>query len=404
MKISIKAKNAILLGTLCSTSYLAVYVARNILGAVTPKMTAEAFSLDYIGKITAIYLLSYAFGQLINGSIGDFIKAKYMISIGLLSAGLANFMFVQLSDHPGISMIAFGWTGFSLSMIYGPMTKMVAESTDLIYATRCSLGYTFASFFGSPLAGLVATFASWQTTFNISSVMLIIMATICFACFSAFEKRGIVKYGTTEKGKERQKKDYKKLFKRNIVKFSGVAMLTGIIRTSFVGFLTAYFCDYLKYSENHSATIFSIATFIISFTTFIAIFAYEKLKRNVHICILIFFSVSAVFFFAAYFITSPIVNIALIIIAIMASNASSTMLWSVYCPSLRDTGLVSGITGFLDFLSYVSAACASLLISQIVEIVSWQNIVFIMSALMAVGAIICIPHFINKNKKTPAKF
>ena len=69
MKISAKARNAIFLGTLCSVSYLAVYIARNILGAVTPKMTADSFTLDYIGEITAVYLLAYAFGQLINGTI-----------------------------------------------------------------------------------------------------------------------------------------------------------------------------------------------------------------------------------------------------------------------------------------------------------------------------------------------
>lgn len=31
-------RNAVYIGSLCSVSYLAVYVARNILGAVTPQM------------------------------------------------------------------------------------------------------------------------------------------------------------------------------------------------------------------------------------------------------------------------------------------------------------------------------------------------------------------------------
>ena len=106
MKISTKARNAICLGTLCSVAYLAVYIARNILGAVTPKMTADAFSLDYIGDITAIYLLAYACGQLINGTIGDWIKAKYMICIGLLSAGIANIIFVRIAAYPGLRRIA----------------------------------------------------------------------------------------------------------------------------------------------------------------------------------------------------------------------------------------------------------------------------------------------------------
>ena len=400
MKISTKARNAICLGTLCSVAYLAVYIARNILGTVTPKMTADAFSLDYIGDITAIYLLAYACGQLINGTIGDWIKAKYMICIGLLSAGIANIIFVRIAAYPSVAMAAYAWTGFSLSMIYGPMTKMVAESTDLIYATRCSIGYTFASFFGSPVAGLLATFLSWQATFNISSGLLVMMAIVAFLCFTAFEKKGIVKYRTAAKGADRPKKDYKGLLQRNIIQFSGISMLTGIIRTAFVGFLSTYFYDYLKYSESQSASIFSVATLIISFTTFIAIFIYERMGRNIHLSTLIFFCVAAVFFCITCIITNPIANIAAIIIAIMASNAATTMLWSVYCPSLCDTGLVSGITGFLDFLSYAAAALASLLIPHLVELIHWRSIILVMAGLMTVGAVICVPHSVGKRCKT----
>ncbi len=396
MKISTKAKNALFLGTLCSISYLAVYIARNILGAVTPKMTADSFSLDYIGDITAVYLLAYAIGQLINGSIGDWIKAKYMISVGLLSAGLANFVFVQIAEYPGVAMIAYAWTGFSLSMIYGPMTKMVAESTDLIYATRCSVGYTFASFFGSPAAGLIATFLSWQATFNVSSGILVLMALVCFLFFTLFEKKGIVKYGTSAKDGDRPKKDYKGLLKRSILKFAGISILTGIIRTAFVSFLSTYFYDSLHYSENESASLFSVATLIISFTTFIAIFVYERLGRNMHISALLFFAVSAVFFCLTCFVPHPIANIAMLVIAIMASNAAATMLWSVYCPSLRDTGLVSGITGFLDFLSYSSAALASLLLSRLIGVIEWRWILLIMVGLMTLGVILCLPHFLKK--------
>lgn len=398
MKISQKARNAIFLGTLCSVSYLAVYIARNILGAVTPKMTADGFSLEYIGKVTAIYLLSYALGQLINGSLGDWIKAKYMISFGLLSAGIANFLFVQLSGLPNIAMIAYAWTGFSLSMIYGPMTKVVAESTELIYATRCSLGYTFASFFGSPMAGLLATFLSWQATFNVSSIVLVAMALISFTFFCIFEKKGIVRYPERKEG-EKHKKDYKGLFKRHIIKFASISMITGVIRTSLVAFLTTYFVEYLGYSTTESTSIFSTATLIISFTTFIAVFVYERLKRNMHLCPLLFFSVAALCFGSMYFITHPVVNIVVMVVGIMASNASATMLWSVYCPSLRDTGLVSGITGFLDFLSYASAALASLLIPIMVSAIGWRNLLLVILGLMLCGVAVCLPHFIVGKKK-----
>ena len=58
--------------------------------------------------------------------------------------------------------------------------KLVAENTEPIYTTRCSLGYTFASFFGSPTAGFLASVMVWTSVFTFSSVVLWIMGAICF--------------------------------------------------------------------------------------------------------------------------------------------------------------------------------------------------------------------------------
>ena len=175
-------------------------------------------------------------------------------------------------------------------------------------------------------------------------------------------------------------------------------MITGIIRTSFVAYLSTYFCEHLNYSEDESASIFSIATLVICFTAFISIFIYERLGRNMHLCPLLYFAVSSLSFLVLYFITNPILNIAIMVVAIMASNASATILWSVYCPSMRDTGLVSGVTGFLDFLSYSAAALGSLLIPKIAAVIGWGNMPLVLLGLMLLGTLICVPHFLPKKK------
>ena len=85
--------NAIYIGSLCSIAYLAVYFARNILGAVTPAMVESGYTEGYIGKVSSVYFIFYAVGQLINGAIGDKVKARYMISIGLFMAGVCRIEF-----------------------------------------------------------------------------------------------------------------------------------------------------------------------------------------------------------------------------------------------------------------------------------------------------------------------
>ena len=159
-------RNAVFIGTLCSVSYLGVYFARNILSVVTPQMIENSgYTEEYIGSISSMFFTFYAVGQLINGLVGDKIKSRYMISFGLLLAGICNALFPHTLDIPAAAHLTYGMIGFFLSMIYAPMTKVVAENTEPVYAARCCLGYTFASYLGSPAAGLAAAFLAWQAVF-----------------------------------------------------------------------------------------------------------------------------------------------------------------------------------------------------------------------------------------------
>ena len=107
--------------------------------------------------------------------------------------------------------------------------------------------------------------------------------------------------------------------------------------------------------------------------------------------ILIMFLCSTGFFVAVYCVTHPIVNLVLIVLAIMASNGAAAMLWSRYCPSLRDTGMVSGATGFLDFLSYMAAAASSAIFANAVSVVGWSNLILAWAALVLCGVLVALP-------------
>jgi len=402
MKLSDNAKRAIKIGTLCFLSYLAVYLARNVLSTVTPQMQSAGFSKEAIGGASSVFFITYAVGQLINGAIGDKIKARYMMSFGLAFAGISNFVFSLICSSgenliaaiPVTAYVAYGGTGFFLAMIYGPMTKVVAENTEMPYTTRCSLGYTFASYFGSPVAGILATFLAWQSVFAVSSAVLVIMAIALFISFLVFEKKGIITYGRFEKKKsERTEGRIKTLFKRQIVKFCLISILTGIVRTSVLFWLPTYFNERLGFTETESTTIFTIVSLVMSCGAFLVVFIYEKLGHDLDKTVLLMFSSAATFFTLTFLIEQPILNILLIMLSITSSGGAATMLWSRYCPSLRDTGIVSGVTGFLDFLSYMAAAAANVVFPFLIEKRDWpwRQVVLIWLSLMVIGIIISLP-------------
>ena len=395
-------RNAVLIGSLCSVSYLAVYVARNVLSAVSPQMIEQSgFTNEYIGSVSSVYFIFYAVGQLINGAIGDKIKARYMISFGLILSGVTNLIFPYLAETPETAKFVYGMTGFFLSMIYGPMTKVVAENTEPLYATRCSLGYTFASFLGSPAAGLLAAFLTWQSVFMASSVILFVMGAVCLLMFGHYEKIGIVKYHQYDKPKSERKGSIRVLLRHRIVKFTLVAVLTGIVRTTVVFWLPTYIAQYLGFSPEQSATIFTAATLCISATAFISVFLYERLGHDMDKTILVVFTSSAISFFLVYLIKQPVMNIVFMVLAIMSANAAATMLWSRYCPSLRDTGMVSSATGFLDFMSYMSASISSTIFANAVTAIGWGNLILVWCGLMVIGVVVALPYekFRKKREK-----
>ena len=285
-------------------------------------------------------------------------------------------------------------------MIYGPMTKTVAENTSPIYAPRCSLGYTVSSFLGSPFAGVAAAAFVWKTVFYFNTVALVIMGCICFIVFMMFEKKGIVKYNQYDKQKGVKvglKESVKILVKRQIIKFTIISVVTGVVRTAVVFWLPTYVNQYLGFSAESSATVFTIATFIFSASAIIAVFTYERLRRNMDLTILIMFSVSSVMFLLVYFIKLPMVNIVFLILAVLSSNCAASMMWSRYCTGLNDTGLVSAATGFLDFMSYLGAAIASNVFANAVNGIGWGNLILVWLGLVVIGVLVSLPY--EKMKK-----
>lgn len=387
-----KVRNAVWIGTMCSLSYLGVYFARNTLSAVTPQILEDGVrTTEYIGTLSSLYFVLYAVGQLINGMVGDRIKSRYMISFGLLLSGVCNFFLPMVLRYDWAAYLTYGMSGFFLSMIFAPMTKVVAENTEPVYATRCSLGYTFASFLGTPLAGVAAAVMTWQSVFYTCSAALTVMGSVCFVVFLFFEKRGIVQYGQYKPPVQQGQGKIRVLIEHRIVKFTLISIITGVVRTSVVFWMPTYISQYLGYSSEEAAEIFTAATLVISVASPVAVFAYERLKRNMDLTIFLSFLLATGFFLLVFFVRQPLPNIICLVLAIFSSNCAASILWARYCPSLRDTGMVSSASGFLDFVSYMAAAASSKLFANAVVGIGWGNLILVWFGLMAAGVLVSLP-------------
>ena len=128
-------------------------------------------------------------------------------------------------------------------------------------------------------------------------------------------------------------------------------------------------------------------------------FAYERTKRNQALVLRTAFSCAAVCFLLVFLIRQPAINIVLLVMGILSSNTASSMMWSCYCPSLRDTGMVSGATGFLDFCSYMAASVSSKLFVNAVDTVGWGGLVLVWCGLMVCGVLVLLINYKKENGK-----
>lgn len=385
-------KNAFYIGALSAVSYLACYFCKNILSVVSPQIVETSdITVEFIGTLSTFNMIFYAIGQLVNGIIGDKVKAKYLVSFGLLLSGVCS-LFMTATERPIVMIVAYSLIGFFLSMLYAPLVKVIAENTHPIHAMRCCLALTFASLFGVPVAGAAAMFFRWENVFRLCGVFMVLVAVSCFCALVIFEKRGIVTHKERQ-GISKKGGSVKVLLEHAIVKFTFVSVLTGIVRTSVVFWVPTYLTQYLGFSAGTAASIFTVMSFIQSASPYINnLILYEQiLKRNINVMLLLSFSLSTISFVMMFAVQNPFVNIVFLILALMTSNGASEMLWSVYCPSLRDTGMVSSATGYLDFMSYAAAGVANLLFANAISQIGWGNLILVWAVLMLAGVLISLP-------------
>lgn len=384
--------NAFLIGVISSIAYLVCYVARNLLSVVSPQMIESAgVSVEYIGTLSTAQMLFYAGGQLVNGIIGDKVKVKYMVGGGLVLSGVCN-MVIGLIHIPFVMLMIYGVSGFFLSMLYAPLVKLIAENTRPTHAEKCCLGLALACQFGAPVAGVLGLLFEWNYAFVVCGCLLIVTGVALYFFVVSMEKKGIIR-SYKQTAQQKKGRSIKVLLENSIVKFTLIAVLTGVIRTSVTFWVPTYLSQHLGFSAGIAATIFTVMTCAQSISPYVTnVLIYEyALKRRMNLMLVLMFGVSAIGFLLMFLVSGPVVNIVFFIIAIMCANGASNVLWNVYCPSLHHTGMVSTATGFLDFMSYLAAAIANLLFANAVTQIGWGNLILIWGVLMAVGVWVVIP-------------
>lgn len=380
---------ALQIGIVCVSSYMVSYYMRNVLSVSSPEMLRSGgFTKDFLGSLSSIYMLFYAIGQLINGVIGDIVKPKRMIVGGMTLCGLASILFSFISQ-PIIQLFFFALIGFALSMLRGPLVKTISENTLPDHSRVICTFFSCAGFTGPLIASLISMFFDWRKTFFLAGLIAILVGIFAWLIFTLFERKGYLTYSFSQSSN-----GFRSIFRvfqlRHFLFYVLVGAIAEISAASISFWIPTYFTEQLHLNDSIAKLIYSAMSFLKSVIPFITLFLFHMFRKKDIIMSRFAFLLATVFFFGMRLVQTPSLNILFLLLAQMAIGCASSLLWSIYIPSQRESGMVSTINGVLDFSGYVFASIANMVFAHIVEAMGWNEIILLWLCMPAVGLILSL--------------
>lgn len=388
-----EGRKAAVIGGTAILVYVANYYLRHILSVLTPILVKNGFSVEHIAALSSTYMLLYAAGQIVNGFLGDIFSPKKIASIGLFVSGCSMIAFPFITNDL-LQIGCFALLGFGLSMLRGPLMKIISENTLPNHARLICVFFSFASFAGPLIASLFAMINGWKNVFFAAGAVAIAFSLFAYVTFTAMEKKGLVSY---IKNEVTGISSIFSVFKiENIFFYIVVACLVEICAASISQWITTFLTGELGFSESDANLIYTGISTVRSFMPFVALAIFRAIKEKDIPMMRVTFTFSSLLF--ALLIISPDrwVSIALLTLALMSMSCTSALLWSIYIPSLGKTGKVSSVNGVIDCIGYIAAAGANLLFANVMKGVGW-NTVYLLWA--SVGIIGLVATFVLRREK-----
>ncbi len=175
-------------------TYTLAYTLRVNIAVVIPLLvTDRGFTFAQMGILTSLYFMTYMFGQLISGYLGDHLSSKLMIISGLFISALCN---VGMAYMPSLTALYFCWAinGLAQSMLWAPLIKAQSvwfaryqlERVAFIMAQTTVAGYAVS--WG--LSSLLAANFGWQYAFLVPAAMVMAFIVLMIVLFHSHPADG----------------------------------------------------------------------------------------------------------------------------------------------------------------------------------------------------------------------
>jgi sugar phosphate permease len=389
--------------------YFISYLTRVNYNAVLAEITANGgfTKADASLPLTGLFI-TYGFGQLVSGYLGDRIQPKLIIFTGLLITTAMNLLIPFCS---GVSITTAVWcvNGFAQAMIWPPLVKiMTAVFTPEDYKKAC-VRVSWSSSLGTIAVYLLApvciSLSGWKSIFVVCGAFSTVMAFIWLFAYSKIEKQAGVSYDRKEAVSTPSANNR---FTPAVIALMVTVMLAivmqGLLRDGLTSWMPVYITDEFDISSKVSILtgvvlpVFSIISF--QATSFLN----RKVIRNEVTCAAAVYALGTVCAAVLYFIAykQPALSVIMFALITGCMHGVNLILICMLPPYFERFGRVSFISGLFNSCTYVGSAASIYGVAVITERFGWHTTTGVWMVVAAIGTLLCIASFRSWRKHMAA--
>ena len=410
-----KDRKTILFSILCCLVYFSSYITRINYGATIAEIV---LSLD-ITKASASMavtgsFITYGLGQIFNGIIGDRIKPRTMIFLGLCVTSICNIIMSALSNVYIMTVI---WciNGFAQSMLWPPLTRVMSENLSPVeYQKTCvavsasASAATIAIYLTVPLC---ITFSGWRPVFLLSAACGLAVSFIWIISVNSLTSSSHDINEDIDKDLDKNTDDnmiikptapsmnfLTLLFHSGLNYVIVIILLHGILRDGITTWMPSYINDVYHLGTSISILNTAILPVFSIISLLAASYLYKSVKNEVKTSAIIWI-LGLICSFILIFVFKAQVVVSILMMAIITGcmHGINLMLIGIFPARYKSTGRVSTVSGILNAFTYVGSAISSYGIAALSDKFGWKTTIITWCIIALFGTIINIICIKNSN-------
>lgn len=383
----------------CWLAYAGAYLGRlNYAACLVEIIHTEGWAKGQAGLIATSFFITYGFGQIINGFIGDRISPKYMVGCGLGFSGIVNLIFP--SAHP-IPMAVFLWSinGFVQSMLWSPLLRLLSEWMPKEKRLRACVNMNSTVPFGTLAvygmsAGLVFL-GNWRWVFYVSGIVMVLI-TICWFLGIGSLERELEDEEEQEKKEESQGQTrtipmIRLIFLSAMPLCAAALFMQGILKDGVTTWIPAFLEENFGLTSAAAILSTTVVPIINLSGVYLADFINCKLCRNEVLTTMLFFIFCFVSLLMLIFLSenSALFSTLLLAAATTSMMGANTLLACMIPSYYVRFGVCSTATGLLNSFAYVGCAVSTYGNGVIADRFGWNAILYCWCFCAVIGMITC---------------